>query len=137
MCGFGIGGDRQRVFNAQWSLVCAVHLHGRMVTRTGAIAGFGRRAGFPAYAHLQDFWITDETASIPGGSPSRLFDPLGRSHYPVDTRLPVTGVGVMTYDAHVYLGILGVQGFPENTRSLPSGVYVSVTMAQMPLVGGD
>lgn len=136
LCGFGLGGDRQRVFSAQWSLTCTVHVRGHMVVRPGAVAALGRRGKLPGLARFQDFWITDEIASIPGVRPTSVVDPLGRARYPIDTRLPVTGIGVMTYDANVYLGILGVPGFPTG-QPLPSGVYVSVTMSQMPLVGGD
>jgi hypothetical protein len=101
------------------------------------MAHFGQRLHTPQLARLQDFWITDETAGVPAAATSRLVDPLGRGHYPVDTRFPATGDGIHTYDANIYLGLLGVPGYPTQVVPRLDGISLTVSVSQVPLVGGQ
>jgi hypothetical protein len=137
VCAFGLGPNRRRFVNGVFETSCAAYIRGDMITGPGAIAWFGRRARLPQFVHLADFWIIEEHARVPASTPGHLVDPLGHSHYPIDTRIPVTGVGIKSYGTNVYLGILRIPGFPVDATPLPPGVHISVTLTQLPLVGGD
>lgn len=139
VCAFGLGADRQRVFLGSppgHQQVCTTTIRGHMLLRPGAVAHFGQRFHFPQFRRLRDFWITDETATLSSAAPGRLVDPLGRGHYPIDTRLPAAGDGVHTYDANIYLGILGVPGYPTQVVTRLDGISLTVTVTQEPLAGG-
>jgi len=131
VCAFGLPANRLRFIRGPFdtTTTCHVTAHGRMILRAGVASRLSK---------TPDFWIIEETATVPGATVHQIGDPLGANAYPADTRIPVRWRdGFTVRDANQTLGILGIPGFPMQAVPLPGGVSASMTVMNVPLVGGS
>lgn len=129
VCAFGLRADHLRLIRGPFdgSTTCRATVRGRMVLQPGAATRLSK---------TPDFWITSETATVPGALDQHIVDPLGPKAYPADTRIPVRWrAGVTSRNANRTLGVLGAPGFPRRAGPLPRGVSASMTVMNLPLAG--
>jgi len=136
VCAFGLVSSQRRFVRGPFVAfpTCRATVRGRMILRPGVATRMSK---------TPDFWITSETATVPGALAPLIVDPLGARSYPFDTRIPVVWKAVDSVrGTNRVLGILGIPGFPGQTVLLPAALSAFMTIKtivfmKVPTAGGS
>lgn len=122
VCAFGLVSSQRRFVRGPFVAfpTCRATVRGRMILRPGVATRMSK---------TPDFWITSETATVPGALAPLIVDPLGARSYPFDTRIPVVWKALDSVrGTKRVLGILGIPGFSGQTVLLPAALSASMTI---------